>query len=449
MDNAGTLELTQLLEALARPSALYEGAWLAACLFGSWAVVQLLARGKQSSDSILFGRHVLDGVLFPVFALLSAMAARHLLPAEVTPAVFRIALPILVSLVAIRLTVRVLRMAFPHSQLMRFVERSVSWIAWLAVVLWILGLLPLFLDQLDDVQWTVGAVKISLRSVLEGVVNVVVVMMLVLWLSAVLEQRLLARATGNLSVRKIAANALRALMLFVGLMVALSAAGIDLTALGVFGGALGVGIGLGMQKLASNYVSGFVVLAERSLRIGDLVRVDGFEGRITDINTRATVIRAGNGRESIVPNEMLTTQRVENASRSVVRAQLTSALQIPYDADVVAVRERLLAAIASVPRVLAEPAPEVNLQDFTADGVLLNMNWWISEPENGPARVRSNVNLAILQALEAMGVEVARAQRVVHHVGAEPGGPLLTDDPTAGEGGGAAGRSGTRPEDGR
>jgi hypothetical protein len=114
-------------------------------------------------------------------------------------------------------------------------------------------------------------------------------------------------------MRKMAANALRALLLLVGLMFALSAAGIDLTALGVLGGALGVGIGLGLQKLAANYVSGFVILAERSMRIGDMVKVDGFEGRITDITTRYTVIRALNGREAIVPNEMMITQRVENS----------------------------------------------------------------------------------------------------------------------------------------
>jgi small-conductance mechanosensitive channel len=129
---------------------------------------------------------------------------------------------------------------------------------------------------------------LSVRNLLEGALTAVVVLVLALWVSAALEARLLAGADRQPVVRKMAANALRALLLFIGLMFALSAAGIDLTALGVLGGALGVGIGFGLQKLAANYVSGFVILAERSMRIGDMVRVDNFEGRITDITTRYT-----------------------------------------------------------------------------------------------------------------------------------------------------------------
>ena len=140
------------------------------------------------------------------------------------------------------------------------------------------------------------------------------VLVIALWISAAIEKRLLRGSGDDLSIRKMAANLVRALLLFVGLLLAMSAVGIDLTALSVLGGAVGVGIGFGLQKLAANYVSGFVILAERSMRIGDNVRVDNFEGRITDITTRYTVIRSATGRESIVPNEMLITQRVENLS---------------------------------------------------------------------------------------------------------------------------------------
>lgn len=123
---------------------------------------------------------------------------------------------------------------------------------------------------------------------------------------------MLRSATGSeLSLRKAFSNATRALLMFVGLLLALSAVGIDLTALSVLGGAIGVGIGFGLQKLAASYVSGFVMLAERSVRIGDNVRVDGFEGRITDINARYTVMRALSGRESIVPNEMFISNRMK------------------------------------------------------------------------------------------------------------------------------------------
>lgn len=150
---------------------------------------------------------------------------------------------------------------------------------------------------------------------IEGALTAAAVLLIALWISAAIESRLLRSATGaELSLRKAVSNAVRALLIFVGLIMALSAVGIDLTALSVLGGAVGVGIGFGLQKLASNYVSGFVILAERSMRIGDNVRVDNFEGRITDINARYTVVRSSTGRESIVPNEMLIIQRVENLS---------------------------------------------------------------------------------------------------------------------------------------
>jgi small-conductance mechanosensitive channel len=219
--------------------------------------------------------------------------------------------------------------------------------------------------------------------------------------------------SSNLSLRKIAANAVRALLLLVGVLLALSAAGIPIGALGVLGGALGVGIGLGLQKLAANYVSGFVILAERSLRIGDIVKVDGFEGRISDISTRFTVIRALNGRESIVPNEMLVTQRVENSSLADPKVAINTAVQVAYGTDLAALMPRLTQAVATVPRVIADPGPGVALSGFGADGLDLEIGFWIRDPENGQGNVRSEVNLAILRTLTEAGVEIPYPQRVV------------------------------------
>jgi small-conductance mechanosensitive channel len=296
---------------------------------------------------------------------------------------------------------------------MRVVERSVSWVVWLGVVLWITGLLPLLLQELDSIQWKIGSTQISIRNILEGAVSAVLVLVGALWLSSILEARLLQGATSNLGVRKMAANALRALLLFVGLMFALSAAGIDLTALGVLGGALGVGIGFGLQKLAANYVSGFVILAEQSMRIGDLVKVDNFEGRITDISTRYTVIRAINGREAIVPNEMMITQRVENASLADSRMLLNTVVQVAYGTEVEAVIARMKEVVAAVPRVMPEPGPAVLLTNFAADGLELTVGFWIADPENGQGNVRSDVNLAILKLFEVMQVEIPFPQRVL------------------------------------
>jgi small-conductance mechanosensitive channel len=411
-------ELRDLADSLLQPSALTEAGLIAGCLVIAWTVVRL-ARGTQAKPaSILFGRRIVDGVLFPVLALILAFIARGMLPTLGVPmAVFKLAIPILTSLVVIRLTVRVLTAAFPTSRVMRAIERTVSWLAWIGVVLWVTGVLPVVMEELDGIAWKMGSARISVRNVIEGSLSAVVVLVLALWISAAIEAQLIKGAVAtNLSLRKIAANLVRAALLFIGLLMAMSAAGIDLTALSVLGGALGVGLGFGLQKIAANYVSGFVILAERSLRIGDMVKVDNFEGRITDIRTRYTVIRSLGGRESIVPNEILITQRVENSSLADPRVLITSTVSIAYGTDVRALQPKLEQAIRRVPRVLEDPAPSVQLASFGNDGMDLNMHFWIGDPENGQGSVKSEVNLAVLDVLNAEGIEIPYPQRVMHVV---------------------------------
>jgi small-conductance mechanosensitive channel len=409
----GADDLGSLIGALATPSAFVELGVLLACLGMAWLVVRVARGATARPTSVWFGARIVDGVLFPVLALALAAAARALLARTHASAVFQLAVPILASLVVIRLAVRVLRVAFPDSHAVRVVERSISWLVWGVLALWLTGALPLVLRELEDIRWKVGGADVSVRSLLEGALSAGAVLVVALWISSAIENRLLAGATDNLSVRKIAANTVRALLLLLGLLLALSAAGIPLGALSVLGGALGVGIGLGLQKLAANYVSGFVILAERSLRIGDVVKVDGFEGRITDIKTRYTVVRALNGRESIIPNEMLVTQRVENSSLADPNVAVTTNVQVAYGTELDALMPRLAAAACAVPRVLADPAPGVMLAGFGADGLDMQVAFWIRDPENGLGNVRSDVNLAILRALDEAGVEIPYPQRVV------------------------------------
>lgn len=407
-------ELAALWTHLHERSALLELGLLAGCLALAWLVVRLWRGQKGSAGSIWFGEHIVDGVLFPVLALFLALVLRRLLINEVPMAVLRVAIPVLMSLAAIRLTVKVLKAVFPDSSAIRVVERTVSWFAWGVTVLWITGALPLILNELDQITFKMGASRVSIRNLIEGSLGVVLVLILTLSVSSAIESRLLKGASDNLSLRKIASNAIRALLLVLGLMMALSMAGIDLTALSVVGGAVGVGVGFGLQKLAANYVSGFVILAERSLRIGDLVRVDNFEGRITDINTRYTVLRSAAGREAIVPNELLITQRVENASLADNKLMLSTVVQVAYGTDLDVVRPALQAAAQAVPRVLSDPAVAVHLTAFAADGLELTVNFWILDPENGQTGVRSDVNLAILATLNRLCVEIPYPQRVVH-----------------------------------
>ncbi|WP_310383168.1 mechanosensitive ion channel family protein [Roseateles sp.] len=415
-------ELRELGEALLSPNSLVGLAILTACLGLSWVVVSLLQRRiHHQKQSVFFGQRIVDGVLFPILALLLALLAKAVLPMlGISPAVFKLAVPVLVSLLIIRLTVQVLRTALPKSALVELVEQSVSWAAWGGSILWVIGVLPWLRDELNDITFKLGATKISVTNLIEAGVTALIVVVLALWVASVIESRLL-RVAGSgsgvdLSLRKIAANMTRALLLLAAILFSLSAAGMDLTALGVMGGAVGVGIGLGLQKLASNYVSGFVILAERSLRIGDMVKVDNFEGRITDIKTRFTVIRALNGRESIVPNELLVTQRVENSSLADPTVLISTVVQVAYGTDLDALLPQLTDAVRHIPRVLKSPEPSVLLTQFAADGLELTVSFWIADPENGQAGVRSDVNLCLLRKLNELGVDIPFPQRVMHQL---------------------------------
>jgi small-conductance mechanosensitive channel len=396
--------------------ALQELMLFAACVGVALALVWALRRATlQWELKVLLGRHLVDGVLFPSLLLGLVFASRSIWAKSHPLWLFDFLLPVCVSLAAIRLGVKVLQAAFKDAAWVRPVERSLSWLAWGAVVLWLTGLLPMVLEELDQIQWKVGSSHLSVRTLIEGGLTAGLVMLLTLWVSSAIESRLLRTSTGSeLSLRKAVSNAVTSLVMFVGLMVSLSAVGIDLTALSVLGGAVGVGIGFGLQKLAANYVSGFVILAERSMRIGDSVKLDGFEGRVTDIKARYTVIRAPTGRESIVPNEMLINSRVENLSLADSRVLQSTSVLVAYGSDVDLVMRLLTQACDMQMRVLKDPAPFVTLTSFAADGLEFGAHYWVDEQQSGLLTLKSEINLSILKLLNANGIEIPFPQRVVH-----------------------------------
>jgi len=419
-------DLDEIVVALNKPSSLVELGVFFVCLLAAWVAVRLIRGPEKRPGSILFGERLIDGVLFPVFALAFAIAARFGLETVLKPAVFRLVVPILLLLVVIRLIVRILTRALPSVPWVRVLEQSISWIAWIVAVLWLTDVLPSVLEEMDEVKWKIGPTKISLRNLVEGTITAGVVLMLALWVSAVLERRLLANASGqDLSWRKIVATLLRTVLLFIGLMFALSAVGIDLTALSVLGGGLAVGLGFGLQKIAANYVSGFVILAERSISIGDMVKVDNFEGQVSDIRTRYTVIRALNGREAIIPNETLITTRVENSSLADRSVLMQTTLSVAYGTDVRKLQPVLQGAVAALPRVIDKPAPSVQMSAFTASSIELTVNFWIADPEAGQGNVKSEVNLAVLDVLRAEKIVFPSAQQTVLALVSKDAGPSV------------------------
>jgi len=410
------VKLEQAWATMTYGSALIELGVLCGGLLLAWALVRAVSRAvpQGSNASVLLGRRAFDGALFPLLLLLLIYAAHATLKIAGVPLfLLALALPVLLSLAIIRVGVKVLQAAFKQAPLVRVLERSISWLAWLAVVLWITGLLPLLLGELDSIVWRVGGSKLTALDVLGGALTAAAVLIVALWVSSAIEDRLLASATGgDLSLRKAVSNGVRALLVGVGLILSLTAVGIDLTALSVLGGAIGVGVGLGLQKLAASYVSGFVMLAERSVRIGDSVRIDNFEGRITDIKARYTVVRALSGRESVVPNDMFISNRIENLSLTDPKVLQTTTVPVVHGSDADRVMSLLEAAARTQPRVLADPAPAAQLSQFGPDGLEFTLCYWIVDPENGQGNLRSAINLEILRSLRAHGVEIVSAQRV-------------------------------------
>ena len=407
MDTLNVL-LAPWLQTEVQPLLLKELALLGIALLLSWVISYQLSR-FATQTSVLFGRGVIDGVLFPMAALALAYVAQVVFLKHQTPMLFKLAIPVLLSLALIRLSARVLMAVFPVSPLAQLTERLISWLAWGVAVLWITDLLPLVAQELAQIKLSFGKVRLDLRTLLEGVLSCGLVLMLSLWLSATIEQRLLSQAVSDLSMRKVAANLLRAVLLLVGLLFALSAVGVDLTALSVLGGAFGVGLGLGLQKLAANYVSGFVVLVERSVRIGDYIKVDGLEGRVTDIKTRYTLLRDPSGRESIIPNEMLLTQRVDNLSLSDPQIAVNCTFPLGVDVDIEQVLSLLSLAALQSERVLRDPPPNAFLSKVESAGLEFTLVSWVSDPEAGYLQTRSQINTAVVQALRQAGIELPKA----------------------------------------
>jgi small-conductance mechanosensitive channel len=326
----------------------------------------------------------------------------------------RLAMTLLGAMAVIRLVVYVLRRVLRNAALSATFERAVAGGIWLVVALHVTGVLEDTVGWLEATHLPMGGGRISLWALLTGVLVVGLTLLVSLWLGSALEDRLMRaeRLDGNL--RAVLSRVLRALLVLVGVLFAMSFVGIDLTVLSVFGGALGVGLGLGLQRIASNYVAGFIILLDRSLRLGDLISVDKYYGRVTQITTRYTVVSALDGTEAIVPNEMLISTPVTNHSYSDKKVRLGVKVSVAYGTELAPAFALMETAAREHPRVLQQPAPQALLLGFGADGLDLEVGFWINDPEAGRLGVQSDVAQKIYAAFRASAIEIPFPQREVH-----------------------------------
>lgn len=389
-------------------------------LFVAW-VLSRRARNHVPGEFATSSLRVVAGgfnrVVFPLLALLLIGLSRVLLGRFSDVALLNLAIPLLFSLVAIRLLVYLVRLLAAPSAVLKAAERVIAYTMWAVAVLYITGLLPEVEAALTNISFQFGKQQITLLMILTGLVTVILTLLIAMAVSRVIEQRIMAQESLSLSLRLASTKGLQALAVLLAVLIALPMVGIDLTVLSVFGGAIGVGLGFGLQKVASNYVSGFIILLERSIRVGDLVTVDNRQGTITGINGRYTVVRSLDGTETLLPNEMLITQAVINHSFTDPKTSVKVPVSVAYGTDMDRL-ERLLTEIAATqPRVLKDPGPAMLVSALGDNGVDVILIVWVADAEEGVGGLRSELFRAILTRFAAEGIEIPYPQREIRHLG--------------------------------
>ncbi len=396
------------------PQVAWQIAILLGCFVLAWGAGRVLRLSRVEADGIWkLGVGGLRRILFPAVALLPLAFAISVVKRWIEVDLLRLFVPLLVSLLLVRLFFYLLRHVFTRGSVARTFERAIAVLVWGALVLYVSGLLPDVIDLLDDIKFHIGAQKFTLWLLLQGLFWVAITLLALMWLSGTIEARLMRAESLHSSLRVVFARIATALLAVLAVIIVLPMLGIDLTVLSVFGGAFGVGLGLGLQKIASNYVSGFIVLLDRSIRIGDLITVDNFYGEVKNITTRYVVVRALDGREAIIPNEMLIATTVLNHSYSNRQIRLALDLQIAYRSDVKQAMQLMEAAARRHARALADPPPLAFLLRFADSGIDLQLGVWIDDPENGMLAIRSEIYLDIWSAFQEAGIEIPFPQREV------------------------------------
>jgi len=412
--------LREFAQGLAGQATPVEWAWqlgVALVMAGlGWWAAHVTCREIKPSPRWKFGEGDFEHVAVPLFAYGFVLVGKAILARfQASVVVLDILQSLLVAAFAIRVAAYILGHILPRGSFLRGSVRTIGWIAWIAVALHITGLLPEVIGALDDVGFTLGKdqQRVTLLLVLQALAALVLTLTIGAWISRVTETRILAAKDVEMSTKVVVTKLLRVSMLFLAVLVALPMVGIDITALAIFGSALGVGLGFGLQKIASNYVSGFIVLLDRSLRIGDLITVDGRRGVVTGIESRYTVVKSPDGTESIIPNEKLITDSVSHHTFSDPKVAVHVGLQVAYDSDLDAALKLLAECARGQPQVIADPAPLARAKAFRDDGIEVELVCWIADVLVGDADLKSALIRDIVKRFAAAGIEIPYPRRDV------------------------------------
>ena len=356
-----------------------------------------------------FIRFILRGtnrIAFPMSMLLYLILTRFLLDQfGINTAVLDIFTPLLLSLAGIKLGVYILRSGFSPSPALRAWENVFSLLVWSVLALHLLGWLP---------DLTFGESRFSVLSLLQLATSIIVFIVLANWLSRLIESRARRSQYLNPSMRVVLTKTSKFVIYGLAILFALKAVGIDFTAFAVFSGAVGVGIGFGLQKIFSNFISGFILIFDRSIKPGDVITIGNRFGWVQELNARYVVVRDRDGVEALIPNENLITSEVTNWSYSDRSVRRRLPVSISYHDDPELAMKLMVESALAHPRVLKTPEPVSRLLRFGDNGIELELRIWIEDPENGTANVTSDINLAFWKRFKEHSITIPFPQRDGH-----------------------------------
>lgn len=351
-------------------------------------------------------RRFLHPVLTAAISILLIYTAQLLLQPLMATYLLNIAASLLTAWLVIRLAVGMLA----NRELARMIAAG----AWTLAALNIMGLLDPLMTVLDEAQLPLGEVEISVLDILTGIISFGFLMWLAFALSALLEKRLQAAEGVPPSIRALMTKFGKILLVSVAFLISLNATGIDLTALAVFGGALGVGIGFGLQKVVGNFISGIILLVDRSIKPGDVIETGGTYGTINRLAARYTSVITRDGTEFLIPNEDMITQPVTNWSHTHRLVRRKIPVQVSYQSDVNKAMDLMVQAASEQARTLKVPEPRTLMKGFGESGVDLELRMWIEDPQNGVSNIASDVMIRIWDLFHENDIEFPYPTRVVH-----------------------------------
>ena len=337
--------------------------------------------------------------------------ARHLgWPQDVA----RVAANLLAAWLAIRLAADLV----PHRALARLVAAA----AWTLAALNILHLLEPLAEVLDAAAVNVGQLRISLLGVVKGVVSLTVLLSAATFVSRLFEQRITRVSDLSPRARALFGKLLKITLVTLAIAVALTSVGFDLSTLALLGGALGVGIGLGLQKAVSNLFAGFLLLLDRSIKPGDVIQVDQTYGWVAALGARYVAVETRDGTQYLIPNEDIITKQVLNWSHKSTRVRLKVRVRAPLDADLELALALMKEAAGRPARILKTPAPNALVLGFGESAVELELRFWIADAPSGVQNIKSEALLEVWRLFRAQGIPVPRPARDVFVHPAPPPG---------------------------